>query len=201
MYLRRRSCGISWRGDVSSNIKQDGHFLYLSVECGTNIHLIALRIKLWMTPQMTADDKTCEELVLHGVYRILDDAEYVKAGQDRLSELHILLERNRRVVPTADWVRCSDDGAACLKSGDDTGLGYRDGLLLHSFVYRRPVCIVHLVKLVDHAVTLVGEHERTTLECPFARDWVLTHARRQTDCGRALTSREDGSVSSLLDVL
>ena len=85
----------------------------------------------------------------------------------------------RRIVPTADWVRCSDDGAACLKRGNDTGLGYRDGLLFHSFVYRRPICIVHLVKLVDQAMTLVGEHERTTLERPFARDRVLAHARRQ----------------------
>ena len=154
-----------------------------------------------MTPQMTADDKTREELVLHGVYRILDDAEHVKTGEDRLGELHILLERNRRVVPTADWVRCSDDGTACLKRGDDAGLGYRYGLLLHSFVYRRPVCIIHLVKLVDQAVTLVGEHERTTLERPFARYRVLAHARRQADRGCALASREDGSMSSLLDVL
>ena len=186
---------------MSAHIKIRWLCRYLSVECGTNIHLIALRIKLWMTPQMTADDKTREELVLHGVHRILDDTEHVKARQNRLGELHILLERNRRVVPTADWIRCSDDGAACLKRGDDTSLRYRDGLLLHSFVYRRPVSIVHLVKLVDQAVTLVGEHECTALECPFARDRVLAHARRQADRGRALASREDGSVSSLLDVL
>lgn len=92
-----------------------------------------------MAPQMTADDKTREKLILHGVYRILDDTEHVKAGQDRLGELYILLKWNRRVVPTADWIRCSDNGAACLKRGDDTGLRYRDGLLLHGFVYRRPV--------------------------------------------------------------
>jgi hypothetical protein len=55
--------------------------------------------------------------------------------------------------------RGGDDGAARLKRGDDTGLGYRNGLLLHGFVYRRPVCIVHLVKLVDQTVTLVGEHD------------------------------------------
>src|SRR6266403_3012738 len=180
--------------EESAHIKPGWTCFYLGVECGTNIHLVARRIKLWVTPQMTADDKTGEELVLDGVYRILDDAEHVKAGQDRLGELHILLERNRRVVPTADRVRRSDDGAAGLKRGDDTGLGYRDGLLLHSFVYRRPVSIIHLVKLVDKAVTLVGEHERTTLERPLARDRVLAHARCQTDGGRALASREDGPV-------
>jgi hypothetical protein len=150
---------------------------------------------------MAADDKTCEELVLHGVDRILDDAKHVKAGQDRLGELHVLLERNRRVVTTADRIRCGDDGAARLKRGDNTGLGYRDGLLLHSFVYRRPVPIVHLVELVDKTVTLVREHERSTLERPFPRDRVLAHARRQTNRGRPLASREDGSVRGLLDVL
>ena len=58
----------------------------------------------------------------------------------------------------------------CPKHGHDTGLGYRDGLLLHSFVYGRPVCIVHLVSLVDRAVNPAGEHERTAPERPFARD-------------------------------
>jgi hypothetical protein len=68
-----------------------------------------------------------------------------------------------------------------------------------SFVYRRLVCIVHLVKLVDQEVTLVGEYERTTLERPFARDRVLVHARHQADRGHALVSRENGFASSLLD--
>ena len=200
MYLRSRSCGISWRRDVSSD-KCRVDCLYLSVKCGTNVHFIVFYIKLWMTPQMTADDKTREELILHGVYRVLDDTEHVKAGQDRLGELHVLLERDRRVVPAADRIRRGDDGAARLERGDDARLGYRDGLLLHGLVYRRAVRIVHLVKLVDQAVALVREHERPALKCPLARDWVLAHARRQTDCGRTLTGREDGSVRGLLDVL
>lgn len=54
-------------GYVSSHIT-GWTCLYLSIECGTNIHLIALHIELWMTPQVTADDKPHEELVLHGVY-------------------------------------------------------------------------------------------------------------------------------------
>ena len=176
-------------------------FLYLGVQRGTHVHLIVLGIKLGVTPQMAAHDKAREELVLHGVDRILDDAEHVKAGQDRLCQLYVLLERHRRVVPPADRVRRRDNGASCLERGDDAGLGYRDGLLLHRFVYRGAVPIIHLVKLVDQAVALVGEHERATLERPLARDRVLAHARRQADRGGALAGREDGPVCGLLDVL
>jgi hypothetical protein len=68
-------------------------------------------------------------------------------------EPHVLLERNHRVVPAADRVCYSDDGTACLKRGDDAGLGYQDGLLLRGFVYRRPV---RSFKLVNQAVALVG---------------------------------------------
>jgi len=160
-----------------------------------------LSIELGMTPQMASDDETREELVLHGVDRVLDHAEDVKAGQDRLRKFHVLLERHRRVVPPADRVRCCDDGAARLERGDDAGLGYRDGLLFHSFVYRCPVRVVHLVKFVDQAMAFVGKDERATLESPLTRDRVLAHARRQTDCRGALASREDGSVCGLFDVL
>ena len=51
---------------------------YLGVECGTNIHLIAVRIKLGVTPQMAADDEACEKLVLYGVDGVLDDTENVE---------------------------------------------------------------------------------------------------------------------------
>jgi hypothetical protein len=61
--------------------------------------------------------------ILYGVYHILDNAEHVKAGENQLGEIHILLEWNRRVVLTMDWICCSDDGTAFLKRGDDTGLG------------------------------------------------------------------------------
>jgi hypothetical protein len=117
---------------------------------------------------MAADDKTREELVLHGVNRILD-AEHVKAGQ-----------RSKFC-----WNGLTNDGTANLKRA---GLGYQDGLLLHAFVYRRPVRIV-FVKLVDQVVTLVGGHERL-----FACDRVL--ARPTADAPWSVAKTDWCAVSS-----
>lgn len=64
-----------------------------------------------------------------------------------------------------------------------------------------PIRIVHLVKLVDHAHSLVGEDEGTSLESPLAGDGVLADAGGQSDGGRSLSGREDSAVRRLLDVL
>lgn len=100
-----------------------------------HVHLVTLCVKLGMTPQVASDSKSCEELALNGVDRVLDDAEDIKAGGDGLGEFHVLLERHSRVVSPPDRIRCGDDGTASLERGDDAGLGYRDGLLLHGLVY------------------------------------------------------------------
>jgi hypothetical protein len=64
-----------------------------------------------------------------------------------------------------------------------------------------PVRIVHLVKLVDQAHSLVRQHQRTTLQRPLTRHRILPHARRQTDRTSSLTRRKHSSVRRLLDVL
>lgn len=50
----------------------------------------------------------------------------------------------------------------------DTGLGDRDGLLLHDFVDGHSVDIRHLVKLVDTHHTTIGEHHSTCFEPSFS---------------------------------
>lgn len=173
---------------------------------------------------MAADDKVGQHLVDARIRLVLDDAKDVEPRQDRLGELDVLTEGNCRVVAPADRVGSSDDGAAGLQRGDDASLRDGDALLLHGFVdggstgggdilsasclhrvrngaQYSPVGVVHLVKLVDQADTLVRQDERPTLETPLARDGVLPHARRQTDGTCALARRKHGAVRRLLDIL
>lgn len=138
---------------------------------------------------------------MYGIHRVLDHTKDVETGQDGLGELDVLLERDRRIVASPDRVRCSDDGASSLESGDNARLGDGDRLLFHSLVDGGTVSIIHLVELVDQAGALVREYERTTLQRPLTCDGVLAYARRKTNSGRPLTRSEHGTVGGLLDIL
>jgi len=46
----------------------------------------------------------------------------------------------------------------------NASLGNTNGLLLHSLVNRGLIVLVHLVKLVDAADTVVGQHQSTGLD-------------------------------------
>eukprot|EP00955_Chlamydomonas_euryale_P020827 220737-Chlamydomonas_euryale.AAC.1 len=63
-------------------------------------------------------------------------------------------------------------------------------LLLHGLVDGHAVLVVHLVKLVDEADALVGEHERSALEHPLARERVAVHTCCQADSRCALAGTE-----------
>jgi len=67
----------------------------------------------------------------------------------------------------------------------DWNLSNRDRLLLHHFVNCRAVSIHHLVKLVNAADTLVGQHQRSPLQSHLASQIVFHHRRSETDAGRA----------------
>lgn len=62
-----------------------------------------------------------------------------------------------------------------------------DGLLLHHLVDGRAVGVGHLVKLVDAADALVGEHQGSALQGHLTGQGVLHHGGGQTDAGRAAT--------------
>lgn len=64
-----------------------------------------------------------------------------------------------------------------------------------------PVGVVHLVKLVNHANSLVGKHQSSTFEGPLSRHGVLPNTRRQSNSTGSLTSGENGPVRRLLNVL
>ena len=68
------------------------------------------------------------------------------------------------------------------------GLGYRDRLLFHGLVYRRPLCVVHLAKLVDQAVAQACRRARARHPSSVhsrVTDGILARARRGTNRGGA----------------
>ena len=64
-----------------------------------------------------------------------------------------------------------------------------------------PVCVVHLVKLVDEAHTLVRQHERAALQRPLAGHWVTAHTGCETDCRGALPGGKHRTGGGLFHVL
>jgi hypothetical protein len=60
--------------------------------------------------------------------------------------------------------------------------------------------VIHLVKLVDQAGSLVCQDKSTTLESPFACHRIFSDTRSQTDSTRTLACGEHSSMGSLLDV-
>jgi len=64
----------------------------------------------------------------------------------------------------------------------------------------RSVLVVHFVKLVNQAHTMVGQHQRATLERPLLRHWVRAHRGSKTDSRGTLARRVDRPVRSLFDV-
>ena len=174
---------------------------YIGIQHSPDVHLVLGRIELRVTPQVTPHNELRKQLVLHGVRQVLDHTQHIETGQNRLRELDVLLERDRRVVAAADGVRRGDDRAPRLQRRHDARLRDRDRLLLHRLVDRRPVRVVHLVELVDETGTLVGEDQRTALERPLARNRVFADARSETDCGSTLTCCEHGPVCGFLDIL
>ena len=149
---------------------------------------------------MAAHHKSGQQLIFHWIHIILYDAQHVKPGQNRLRQLHVLLERNRWVVSPPDRICCSNNRTSCLETCHNTS--FRDGyrLLFHRLVNRRPICVVHLVELVDQAGALVSKDKRAAFQCPFTCDGVLAKTGRQTDGGGTLTCSKDGSVCSLLNI-
>ncbi len=63
-----------------------------------------------------------------------------------------------------------------------------------------PIIIIHLVKLINQADSLVCQDERASLKRPFASDRVLVNTRSEADRTGAFTSCVNHSVVNLLDV-
>lgn len=94
---------------------------YVGIKRGVDGNLLVSG-KVGVGARVRADNELSQHLVLNWVNGVLDDAENVETRQDGFGELHVLLERNGRVVPSSDRVGSGDNGAARLEGGDDTGL-------------------------------------------------------------------------------
>ena len=65
---------------------------------------------------------------------------------------------------------------------------------------RGSILVVHFVKLIDEANSLVGQHESSGFEDPFTRNGVSMNSCCETNCTSALTGGIDDSGEDLLDV-
>ena len=160
-----------------------------------------VRLVRRMVAHVRVGHEARQHLVLHAVDHVAHHAEYVETRQDRLAQVDVLRERERRVVAAAERIGGGQYGAARLQRGHNARLGDGDRLLLHGLVNARAILVVHLVELVDDAHALVGEHESARLQRPLARHRVLLHIGGQADRARALTGRVDGPVRRLLHIL
>ena len=154
-----------------------------------------------MTLHVRVNDEGGQLVVLVLVHFVTDDGEQVESRQDRVSQVHIIIEVELRLVNTADRVSGCNNRAASLERRNNTSLGDRDGLLLHGFVDRGSVLFVHLIELIDEADTLIGKDKRATFEGPLTRDRIFMYTGCQTDSTSTLTCRVHNAVIDLLDVL
>lgn len=138
-----------------------------------------------------ADDVLGEFKVDILVALVEDDEEEVEAGHDRGGHGDVGAEAYLAVVAATDRVGGGEDRGAGIEGGLDAGLGDGDGLLLHGLVDGDLVGDVHLIKLVDGADAVVGEHEGAGLDGELARLLVLDDSRRQTCCRRCLARGVD----------
>merc|ERR1719151_582170 len=145
--------------------------------------------------------KSRQMLISHWVNRVPHNTEDVEPREDWLGEVDVLGESHAWVISSTDWVGRGNDGAPRLQLGHDARLRDGDSLLLHCLVDRRPVAVVHLVKLVDQTDSLVGEHQSSSLQRPLLGQLRLLHVGSEADCRRSLPRREDCSWRDVLDVL
>ena len=73
--------------------------------------------------------------------------------------------------------------------------------MFHGLVNASAILLIHLVKLIDQANTLIRQHQSSALQSPRARDGVLVHSGCETHSRGTLAGSEDTARSSLLGVL
>lgn len=127
--------------------------------------------------------------VIVSVGPVLDQPEEVKSGKQCRRKLYILFQAAARVVASIGRVGGSQDGAAGIERCENACLGNGDGLLLHDLVDGRAVGLRHLVKLVNAAHSLVGQHQGPALQGQLATHRVSQHSCREAHAGGAAARR------------
>lgn len=150
---------------------------------------------------MAADDEPRKHLILDWIDGILHHTQHVKTGQDGFRQFDVLLEWYGWVISPPNRVGGGHDCTSCSQGRYNTGLGYRDRLLLHCFVNGRTIRIVHLVEFVNETNPFISQHQSAAFKGPLASDWILPHAGSETDGRGTLTGSKDRSMSCLFHVL
>ena len=83
----------------------------------------------------------------------------------------------------------------------DTGLGERDGLLLHSLMDSHLILDVHFVELVNAADSVIGKHESSCFDAEVSSLGVLQHTGGETSSTGCLSTCVDGSWQERANVL
>jgi len=71
---------------------------------------------------MRIDYESGEHVILFNLGFILDHGQNIESTENRVSQLHVVIEVAVDSVDASDWVSGSDNGASSLKLGDDTSL-------------------------------------------------------------------------------
>ena len=75
-----------------------------------------------MVLHMRIDNKSGEHVILFDFGFVLDHGQNIESTEDRVSQLHVVIEVAVDSVHTSDWVSGCDNGASSLKLGNDTSL-------------------------------------------------------------------------------
>ena len=179
--------------------------LWLERSREPNVPLERLGGELWadcLVPEpMDVDDMLGNMEIDVLVALVEHDKEQIEPRHDGRRHGHVRPKRHLPVVPPSDRVGRGEDGRPRVESCLDAGFGDRDSLLLHCLVNGDLVRDVHLVKLVDRADPVVGEHERSGLDRELARLLVLDDSGRQTSGRGGLARGVDRSGEEAADVL
>mmetsp|Transcript_58862 Transcript_58862/g.81687 ORF Transcript_58862/g.81687 Transcript_58862/m.81687 type:complete len:641 (+) Transcript_58862:409-2331(+) len=153
-----------------------------------------------MRTDVTAHDVVCQHLILHRISFVSQDTREIEAAENGIAQVDILGKGPLRVVSALCRICHCHDGASRLKSGNDSSLGDRDRLLLHGFVKRSPILVVHLVELIDQAHAIICQDHGTTLQAPLSC-LITIHGRSQTHSTGSFACCVDRPREDLLNVL
>ena len=90
------------------------------------------------------------------------------------------------IVTSAVWIRGGQNTRPRVQRRLNACFSNTDGLLLHRLVNGDLVFHVHLIKFIDAANTVIGEHERAGFDTIFTSFDIFSDSCRQTSRRRAL---------------
>ena len=171
--------------DVVMEIRRDSWLEGLSVgdESSHDISVDTLVVLSALDPTVSMDRSNVEgeSLVVLVISLIEEQEDEVESGEKSGWEIDVLMGSQTWVVSAVEGVSSGQNGGPGIQRGSDTGLGNRDGLLLHNFVDVGSVTLVHLVELIDGADTGVSEDKSTSFKNKLVGDGVLEDSSGQTD--------------------